>query len=120
VVFLLARRPDQRLLRWPLLTIAWAGAVLSVAHGVYGIVDRTLIVTGVTLVESRHFVLEQDAWVLWDLLVFEPWFLIEGLLFGLVGWAVLPQARDRRRWIWLSALGVLAALAAALLRVRVA
>ena len=120
VAFLLARRPDRGLVHWPLLAIAWAGAVLSIAHGVYGIVDRTLIVTGATLVESRRFLLEQDAWVLWDLLVFEPWFLIEGVLFGLAGWASLSQVRDRRRWVWLSALGVLAALAAALLHVRVA
>jgi hypothetical protein len=120
VALMLARRPDRRMLHGALLAIACIGCALSVAHGVYGIIDRTLIVTGVTLVESRPFALDEHAWVLWDLLVFEPWFLIEGVLFGLAGWAFLTQAQDRRRWAWLCVLGVLAALATALLGVRVA
>jgi hypothetical protein len=120
VAYLLARGTNRRMLRWALLAIAWAGSVLSVAHAIYGIVDRTLIVTGVRLVDSRPFTASEDAWVLWDLLVFEPWFLVEGVLFGLAGWAALDRAQDRRRWVWLSAVGLVAALATAVLGVRVA
>jgi hypothetical protein len=120
IVFLLARGVDRRLLRWSLLAIVWTGSVLSIAHAIYGIADRTLIVTGVKLVDSRPFTASEHAWVLWDLLVFEPWFLIEGVLFGLAGWAALHHARDRRRWLWLSAMGLLAALGTAVLGVRVA
>lgn len=120
VAFLLARGTHPRPLHWSFLVIAWAGSVLSVAHGIYGIVDRALIVTGVKLVESRRFAAGEDAWVLWDLLVFEPWFLIEGVLFGLAGYAVMHRTQDRRRWVWLSAAGLVAALGTALLGVRVA
>jgi hypothetical protein len=120
VGLILARRPDRRALHMGLLAIAWAGCALSFAHGAYGIADRTLIVAGVKLVESRHFAPDEHTWVLWDLFVFEPWFLIEGVLLGLAGWASLTRPRDRRRWAWLCVLGVLAALATALLGVRVA
>ena len=37
-------------------------------------------------------------WVLWDLCVVEPWFLIEGVLFAAAGAAVLPTTQARRRW----------------------
>jgi hypothetical protein len=120
VVFLLARGVRPRPLRWGLLAIAWAGGALSVAHAIYGIVDRTLIVSGARLVESRSFAVDEHGWVLWDLLLFEPWFLIEGLLFGLAGWASLARPRDRRRWVSVCVVGVLGGLGTAILGVRVA
>jgi hypothetical protein len=120
IAFILACGTHRRLLHGSLLAIAWAGCVLSVAHGIYGIADRTLIVAGVRQIDGQSFAVDQHGWVLWDLLVFEPWFLIEGVLFGLAGWVSLMRSRDRRRWVWLSGLGVVAALAAALLQVRVA
>jgi hypothetical protein len=120
IVFLLARGTRPRPLRWALLAIVWAGCVLSIAHAIYGIVDRTLVVTGVRLVESRQFAVDEHGWILWDLLVFEPWFLVEGLLFGLAGWAALAGPRDRRRWVALCVVGVLGGLGTAILGVRVA
>jgi hypothetical protein len=120
VALLLARGRCPWPLRWGLLAIAWAGGALSVAHAIYGIIDRTLIVSGARLVESRHFAVDEHGWVLWDLLVFEPWFLIEGVLFGVAGWASLTRSRDRRLWAWLCVLGVLGGLGTALLGVRVA
>ena len=34
-----------------------------------------------------------------DLVLFEPWFLLEGVLLALAGWQYLRTARRRRRWV---------------------
>jgi hypothetical protein len=34
-----------------------------------------------------------------DLLLNEPWFLVEGLLWGTPGWFGLASARTRRLWV---------------------
>jgi hypothetical protein len=33
--------------------------------------------------------------VLWDLMLFEPWFMVEGILLGIVGWHYLDRPRNR-------------------------
>jgi hypothetical protein len=34
-----------------------------------------------------------------DLLLYEPWLLVEGLLWGTLGWFGLASARTRRLWV---------------------
>ena len=109
----------QRQLVWLLLAIAWAGCSLATSHGMYGIVHRTLQIAGVAGLESGPFNAVEHAYVLWDLLLFEPWFTIEGILLALVGWCTVGRSRSRRIWLILCIAGILAGLITGLLGVRI-
>ncbi len=85
-------------LRAATLATCAAGAAIAGSHGAFGIVYRALNVSGVTDVDGTPFQASRHEWVLWDLFVFEPWFLIEGVLFIAAGAAVLSVSRARRRW----------------------
>jgi hypothetical protein len=103
-----ARRHGSR--RWglALLLASLAGCSIAASHGIYGIVDRALEVAGA----------DRPRWVLWDLLVFEPWFLSEGVLFAVAGWCYLTSPADRRRWVAACVVGVGLGLLSGLLGLR--
>ena len=100
------------------LMASLAGAAIAAGHGVYGIVYRSLTVAGVVAVGGQSFDASRHGWVVWDLVVFEPWFLIEGLLFAGVGWAASPPAW-RRTWIVACVVGVTLATISGLVGLRV-
>jgi hypothetical protein len=81
-----------------LLLVALAGSAIATAHGLYGIIYRSLTVAETIDVDGRSFDVSRHGWVVWDLLVFEPWFLIEGVLLAGLGAAATSPAL-RRRWI---------------------
>jgi hypothetical protein len=101
-----------------LLLISLAGAAIAAAHGLYGIVYRSLMVTGAIDVEGESFDASRHGWVIWDLVVFEPWFLIEGLLLAGVGVAATSPS-VRRRWVIACAAGIAVATVTGLLGVRI-
>jgi hypothetical protein len=68
-----------RVASYILLFISLAGCSLATSHGIYGIIYRVLQISGVVGLESGSFDIHEDAFVLWDLVLFEPWFLIEGI-----------------------------------------
>ncbi len=70
--------------------------------------------------ESAPFRIHEDAYVLWDLILFEPWFLIEGILFGIVGWHFLQNARSRKLWLAACVIGVIFGLVTGSMGVRFA
>lgn len=107
-------------LRRSLLAIALAGCSLAASHGIYGIINRLLQMAGVAALESAPFNLGEHAYVVWDLVLFEPWFLIEGILLGLVGWYSLDKPRQRQIWRILCVVGVIVGLVTGLLGVRFA
>jgi hypothetical protein len=109
----------RTLLSWLLLGIVLVGCSLSASHGIYGIVHRTLQMAGVVELESGPFHAAEHAYVLWDLLVFEPWFAIEGILLAIMGWCYLDRPRDRRIWFMLCVVGVLLGLITGLVGVRI-
>lgn len=115
----LARPWGRRIPRSILLAATWLGCVVPAAHGIYGIVNRVSVITGISTLNAQAFTLPKDVWVLWDLLVFEPWFLFAGILFGASGWFFLSAPRDRQVWSVFCILGTLAALGSALLHVKV-
>ena len=106
--------------RWGLLAIALFGCSVAASHGIYGIVNRILQIVGAVAVESVPFNLGEHAYVVWDLVLYEPWFLIEGILFGIVGWYYLEQPRQRQIWLVLCIAGVIVGLVTGLLGVRFA
>ncbi|MEX2105099.1 MAG: DUF3995 domain-containing protein [Bacilli bacterium] len=101
-----------------LLFIAWAGCSLSASHGIYGIFYRILQIIGVVGLESGSFHIHEDAFVLWDLLLFEPWFLIEGILLGIVGWCFLKETRSRKIWLVACIFGIIFGLVTGIMGVR--
>jgi hypothetical protein len=81
-----------------LLVAAWGGASISAAHGLAGIAYRVLAIAGLVDIDGVDFAVSKHGWVLWDLFAIEPWFLVEGALFFLVGRAAMLDGRERRRW----------------------
>lgn len=115
----LARGQSHRLTRALLLTACLGGASIAVSHGVYGIVYRILNIAGVVDIDGRGFTTAQHPWVLWDLFVFEPWFLIEGVLLATVGWASMSGSEPRRRWLLGCLVGISLAMTSGVLGLRV-
>ena len=86
------------LLRAATLATCVAGAAIAGSHGAFGIIYRALNITGATYIDGTAFDASRHEWALWDLFVFEPWFLIEGVLFIAAGAVVLKTTQARRRW----------------------
>ncbi|HVA91200.1 MAG TPA: DUF3995 domain-containing protein [Chloroflexota bacterium] len=83
------RRAPRRLLQ----TTAWiACAVMALYEGIASLADHLLMVTGVISTPSG---LGQTA-LHWHLLLWDPWWLVGGLLFGVVALTAraLPRAPD--------------------------
>ncbi|NOU91385.1 DUF3995 domain-containing protein [Paenibacillus sp. LMG 31460] len=53
------------------------------AHGFSGIITKTLHLTGVITIAFPHLIGDIQSAVLWDLLFYEPWFAIMGILAAL-------------------------------------
>jgi hypothetical protein len=98
-----------------LLIIALIGCSISTSHGIYGVVYRILQISGIVKLNIGTF---KD--VMWDLFLFEPWFLIEGILLGLVGGFYLAKPRHRRIWFILCVVGIIVGLITGLIGVRFA
>lgn len=107
-----SQRPSLRNL---LFIGALFGCSVGVAHGVVGITLRLQTIMEIRSADESAAV---AGWLLWDLLVFEPWFLIEGLLFGVAGYLLAENQRTQRRWLAACAAGVAVGLVTAFLRVK--
>ena len=84
-----------------MLTSLWLGSVVSVSHGLYGIVTKALYVAGAHSAVSYPEPLtaaQKNHAALLDLGVFEPWFLIQGLLLLFAGRWFARTAAGRRWW----------------------
>ena len=92
-----ARRPPALVMLTPL----WLGSVVSVSHGLYGMVIKALYVAGAHSAVSYPEPLtaaQKNHAALLDLGVFEPWFLIQGLLLLFAGRWFARTAAGRRWW----------------------
>ena len=100
--------------RYVVLGVVWVGCSIATAHGIVGILTRA---ADIGAAKAGHQA--PGAWLFWDLLLFEPWFLIEGVLLGIGGWFLMPDRRMRVRWLLACATGVCMAIAAAILRLKI-
>jgi hypothetical protein len=92
-----ARRPPAVVLLTPL----WLGSVVSISHGLYGMVTKGLFVAGAQSAVSYPEPLtaaQKNHAALLDLGLFEPWFLLQGLLLLLAGRWFARTAAGRRWW----------------------
>ena len=84
-----------------MLAPVWAAAAVCVSHGLFGIATKGLYLAGVKSAVSwpEHALTagQKSLAALHDLAIFEPWFLVLGLLLALAGrWFAGPAAS--RRW----------------------
>jgi hypothetical protein len=101
-----------------LLAFALIGSMIATSHGIYGLVYRALQLLGLVNLDSDYG--NAQSYLLWDLFLFEPWFIIEGILLGCVGWFYLSTSRLRRNWFILCVIGILVGIFTGLLGVRFA
>jgi len=92
------RRPPAPLMLAPV----WAGAVVCISHGIFGIVTKGLYVAGMHAAVSwpGHDLTaaQKNLAAVRDLAAFEPWFFIQGLLLALAGHWLARTAAGRRQW----------------------
>lgn len=96
-------RGGGRVLPAVMLTAIGVGAVVCASHGIYGLVSKALFLAGLDTVQFPDIgdgwsAAERHTAAALDLALFEPWFLLEGVLLALAGWQYLRTARRRRRW----------------------
>jgi hypothetical protein len=92
------RRPA---LRYLLPTLCWLLTVGFVMHAVIDMTQRLLSLTGLMTMDVPFWLsVDRRQSDLQDLLFNEPWFLIEGLLWGTIAWAGgLSRMRNPRWWL---------------------
>jgi hypothetical protein len=105
IIFVAAILPPVALrfpsLRRALPVLAWIGAVGCCMHALVDVILRVFSIAGVhptELPSSMWRSFDRHAADLQDLLLNEPWFLIEGLLWGALG-ILLVTASRRRTWL---------------------
>lgn len=90
--------------RWPrraLLALCWVVAVGCCMHALVDVAERALSLAGSYDIDypSMWASVDHRAADLQDILFNEPWFLLEGLAFGALGWLTLGPGRARRWWL---------------------
>ena len=101
LVFGLTRPWARRSPALVMLTPIWLGSVVCISHGLYGMVTKALYAAGAHSAVSFPEPLkagQQNHAALLDLGVFEPWFLIQGLLLLFAGRSFARTATGRRWW----------------------
>lgn len=104
------RRPRIRPI---LLGLCWLLAVGFIMHALIDDIQRILSLTGVLDLRYPLFItVNRRTADLQDLVFNETWVLIEGVLWGILGWMNLRSSRTRRWWIGtaLAAVAVMSAI----------
>ncbi len=90
------RRPHARPL---LLALAWIIAVGCASHALIGIAQRISSLAGVLTIDYPFWrSIDRREADLQALFFNEPWFLVEGLLWGWIAWAGALRESPRRAW----------------------
>lgn len=92
----------RRRLRPVLLAVCWLIAVGCSMHALVAGIERVLSLAGLLEIEYPASVwasMNHRAADLQDLFFNEPWFLLEGLGYGALGWIALGAGRRRRWWV---------------------
>jgi hypothetical protein len=100
--------------RWPrrmLLALCWVVVVGCCMHALVSMTARVLSLAGMVQLDYPPLwaTVNYRAADLQDLFFNEPWFLVEGLAFGALGWIILGPGQPRRWWT-ATAAAVIAAL----------
>jgi hypothetical protein len=100
VAFATTRLWHRPLARQALLAFAWVAFVGCVMHALVDITIRLLSIAGLVQMDFPFWVsIDRQASNLQDIFLNQPWFQIEGLLWGALGWVGLATERARRWWL---------------------
>lgn len=97
----------RRVPAWSVLVPIWIGAVVCVSHSIYGFATKAQYLSGVRGavdfpavpgVGAAEEAAKNHLSAVQDLVVFEPCFLIQGLLLALAAWQFIGTRTGRRRW----------------------
>jgi hypothetical protein len=82
------QRWSQRLPRWLPLTSLWIACALFLLRGLGNPIQTALIASGVVEFAPLAGPLAQEwkQWLLMDLVLFSPWFVLGAVLFGATAW----------------------------------
>jgi hypothetical protein len=118
VLVLALNHPIGRRVRsWMLLVPIWIGAVVCVSHGIYGFATKALYLSGrhgavnfpvVPGVSAATAAAKNHLSAVQDLVVFEPCFVVEGVLLALAGWQFIRTPAGRRTWSMSMIVGIVA------------
>lgn len=109
--FVMMRGWWSRPARPVLLAICWGIAVACVSHAFIGIAQRLLSLTGMLVISYPFWEsIDPRQADLQALLFNEPWFMIEGVLWGVIAWNGALSSSPRRSWWVGSAVAAIAAL----------
>jgi len=96
-----------------MLAPVWIGSAVCISHGLYGITTKALYAAGiqsaVSWPERGLTAAQKNLAALYDLGVFEPWFLTQGLLLALAGRWFARTATGRLQWTLSLAAGIVLA-----------
>jgi hypothetical protein len=109
---------SRRRVRPLVLAVCWIVAVGCCGHALIEGTERVLSLSGRLSIDYPASVwasIDPRTADLQDLLFNEPWFLLEGLAFGAIGWLNVRTGRGRRWWVGSVVVAVLVALAVGLL-----
>lgn len=93
---------SRRAARPVLLGLCWAVAVGCVMHALIDEAQRALSLAGLLRIDYPATVwasVDRRAADIQDMVWNEPWFLLEGLAWGALGWLGLGPGRRRRWWV---------------------
>jgi Protein of unknown function (DUF3995) len=92
-----ARRPPAPVM----LALIWPGSVVCISHGLYGLATKGLYAAGAHSAVSWPEPLtaaQKSLAALHDLAVYEPWFLLQGMLLMFAGRWFARTTAGRRWW----------------------
>jgi hypothetical protein len=101
-----------------LLAVCWVIAVGCIMHALIDSIERVLSLAGLLTIEYPATVwasIDHRAADLQDLFFNEPWFLLEGLGFGALGWIALGPGSRRRWWVGSASVAILVLIVIGLL-----
>jgi Protein of unknown function (DUF3995) len=105
---------SRRVPSWMVLVPIWCGAVVCVSHAFFGFFTKGLYLMGhhgavdfpdLPGMSAAKAAAENHHAAVVDIAVFEPCFLIQGLVLALAAWQFVRTAPGRRRWAWSVAVG---------------
>jgi hypothetical protein len=108
----------RRTARPVLLGLCWMVAVGCVMHALIDEAQRVLSLAGLLRIDYPATVwasVDRRAADVQDMIFNEPWFLLEGLAWGAMGWLGLGRGRRRRWWVASAVAAVVALTAVGLL-----
>ncbi|MGE3272122.1 MAG: hypothetical protein AB7P40_25435 [Chloroflexota bacterium] len=96
----------RQLLTTALLSLCWIVTVGCVMHATVDSIQRILSLSGLLTMDFPFWsTIDRRQSDLQDLLLNEPWFLVEGVLWGIIAWAGHVRHSPYRRW-WLTSVVV--------------